>query len=135
MRVALTGATGFTGRFVSAALKQIGVSAIPLPADLRDVEAIRQGVVATEFDCLIHLAGRAFVDAADWGAFYAVNQLGTYNLLDIVAQVRPGVRCILSSSAQVYGPGAEGLIAEDATCQPANHYAVSKRAMEVGADL
>ncbi len=42
---------------------------------------------------------------------------------------------MLASSAQVYGPGAEGLIAEDATTRPANHYAISKLAMEQGAAL
>lgn len=135
MRVALTGATGFTGRFVSAALRQIGASVTPLRVDLRDCEAVQHAVDTIEFDCVIHLAGHAFVNASDWQAFYAVNQLGTYNLLQAVAARAPGVRCILSSSAQVYGPGAEGLITEAAVCQPSNHYAVSKRAMELGADL
>ena len=135
MRVALTGATGFTGRFVSAALEQVGALAIPLRVDLRDSEAVQHAVHAIDFDCMIHLAGQAFVNAEDWQAFYAINQIGTYNLLQAVAGKAPGTRCILSSSAQVYGPGAAGLITEEASCHPANHYAVSKHAMEIGADL
>jgi nucleoside-diphosphate-sugar epimerase len=135
MRVALTGATGFTGRFVSAALEAAGVTPVALQADLRDPHAVDAAIDAVEFDRVIHLAGHAFVNAADWQAFYTVNQLGTLNLLNAVARKAPGARCVLASSAQVYGPKAEGLIAEDAATNPSNHYAISKRAMEQGADL
>jgi nucleoside-diphosphate-sugar epimerase len=133
MRVAVTGAGGFTGRFVVAALTRHGATCVPLNADLRDPAAIEREVEAIDCDRLIHLAARAFVDQSDWEAFYAVNQLGTFHLLDAFARRRPGLRCILASSAQVYGQGAEGLISEDAATAPANHYAVSKLAMEQGA--
>lgn len=133
MRVALTGGSGFTGRYVAAALDQQGIDSFDLDADLTDASAVDRAVEEATFDGLIHLAGRAFVDASDWEAFYQVNQLGTYHLLHAVARVRPGTRCVLASSAQVYGQGAEGLIAEDAPTAPANHYAVSKLAMELGA--
>lgn len=135
MRVALTGASGFTGRFVAEALEAAGVSCVPLIVDLCDKVAVEEAVAGMDFDRVIHLAGRAFVNASDWSAFYAVNQIGTLNLLDAVARARSGARCILASSAQVYGPGAEGLISEEAPTNPANHYAVSKRAMEQGAAL
>jgi len=135
MRVALTGATGFTGRFVSAALERAGATPVVLQCDLRDQAAVDQAVDGLDFDRLIHLAGHAFVDASDWSSFYTVNQLGTLNLLDAVSRRKPGARCILASSAQVYGPNAEGLITEDAATNPVNHYAISKRTMEDGADL
>lgn len=135
MRVAVTGANGFTGRFVSAALKRAGATPVALHADLRESAAVDRAVDAADFDRLIHLAGHAFVDASDWQSFYTVNLLGTLNLLDAVARRKPGARCILASTAQVYGPGAEGLIAEDAPINPVNHYAISKRAMERGSDL
>jgi nucleoside-diphosphate-sugar epimerase len=135
MRVALTGANGFTGRFVRAALEQAGATPVTLQVDLRDPDAVDRAVGSLDFDRVIHLAGHAFVDATDWHAFYAVNQLGTLNLLDAVARKQPGTRCILASSAQVYGPRAEGLIAETSPTKPFNHYAISKRAMEQGADL
>lgn len=135
MRVALTGATGFTGRFVSAALEQVGATPVVLQVDLRDQTAIDQAVDGLDFDRVIHLAGHAFIDASDWQSFYAVNQLGTLNLLDAVSRKKPGTRCILASSAQVYGPNAEGLITEDAPTNPVNHYAISKRTMEEGAEL
>lgn len=135
MRVALTGANGFTGRFVSAALQQVGATPVALQVDLQDQDAVVQTVAALDFDRVIHLAGHAFIDATDWQSFYTVNQLGTFNLLDAVARKKPEARCILASSAQVYGPKAEGLISEDAPTNPVNHYAISKRTMEQGADL
>ncbi|QOT70720.1 GDP-mannose 4,6-dehydratase [Sphingobium fuliginis] len=135
MRVALTGATGFTGRFVTSALEKAGLTPVALRVDLRNKDAVDKVVNATDFDRVIHLAGHAFVEAADWQSFYSINQLGTLNLLDAVARKRPGARCIIASSAQVYGPHAEGLILEDAPTNPTNHYALSKWAMERGAEL
>lgn len=133
MRVALTGASGFTGRFVAETLVQAGATCFALEADLTDAAAIERAVAEAKFDRVIHLAAKAFVNASDWEGFYTVNQLGTFHLLEAVARHHPGTRCVLASSAQVYGPGAEGLIAEDAPTNPANHYAVSKLAMELGA--
>jgi GDP-6-deoxy-D-talose 4-dehydrogenase len=133
MRVAVTGAGGFTGRFVTDALAARGAEWVALDADLTDGDAVERAVAETPFDRVIHLAARAFVGVADWEGFYQVNQLGTFRLLDAVARHRPGARVVMASSAQVYGPGAEGLIAEDAPTRPANHYAVSKLASEWGA--
>lgn len=135
MRVALTGAGGFTGRHVAAALETAGVECVALDADLLDVAAVERAVANTAFDRLIHLAAQAFVGRSDWRGFYAVNQHGTFTLLDALARHRAGARVVLASSAQVYGPGAQGLIDEDAPTHPANHYAVSKLAMEGGAWL
>ena len=135
MRVAVTGAHGFTGRYVTHALRAASIDHLHLSCDLTDPAEVENAVERETFDRVIHLAGSAFVGEADWRGFYAVNQLGTFNLLDAVARIRPGTRLILASSAQVYGPGAEGLIAEEAGTDPANHYAVSKLAMETGAKL
>lgn len=135
MRVAVTGADGFTGRFVAEALRSAGAEPIALRVDLTDADAVAHTVDATAFDRVIHLAGVAFAGGTDWRAFYAVNQIGSLNLLEAIARKAPGTRCVLASSAQVYGPGAQGLIAETAPTNPANHYAVSKRAMELGASV
>ncbi|SOB80594.1 UDP-glucose 4-epimerase [Sphingomonas guangdongensis] len=133
MRVALTGADGFTGRYVAEALTAAGATCVALSADLLDGAAIDRAVAETDLDRVIHLAAKAFVGDADWVSFYQVNQLGTYRLLDAIARHRPGARVIIASSAQVYGPGATGLIAEGAPTRPANHYALSKLAAEWGA--
>jgi nucleoside-diphosphate-sugar epimerase len=131
MRVAVTGADGFTGVYVLAALAGAGLDCRSLSADLTDPEAIAAEVAQAPFDRLIHLAGEAFVASDEWRRFYEVNQLGTLTLLETVAAAHPGVRCILASSAQVYGPSASGLVDENHPTAPNNHYAFSKLAMEV----
>lgn len=135
MRVALTGADGFTGRYVAAELDRRGIEWHAIKADVTDSEAIDAAVSAHHFDALIHLAAVAFAGGNDWHSFYAVNQIGTFNLLEAVARHRCGCVCLLASSAQIYGPGASGLIDESAPANPANHYAVSKYAMERGAAI
>lgn len=135
MRVALTGADGFTGRYVTAELDRRGIDWVALGADITDAAAVNAAIEAQPFDALIHLAAIAFAGGNDWNAFYRVNQLGTFNLLDALARYRPGTVCLLASSAQIYGPGASGLIDESAPANPSNHYAVSKYAMELGATI
>jgi len=133
MRVGVTGAAGFTGRYVGEALAARGSVMVPLVADITDAAAIDAEVEASSFDGLLHLAAIAFVGGPDWRNLYTVNQLGTYNLLEAVARHRPGARCILASSAQVYGIQPSGFVREDARPMPTNPYAVSKYAMELGA--
>jgi nucleoside-diphosphate-sugar epimerase len=135
MRVAVTGPSGFTGRFIADSLARRGMECVPLSADLTDRLAVEAEVEGASFDRLIHLAAMAFVDAADWTPFYSVNQLGTFYLLEAVARHHPGARCILASSAQVYGSGAKDLVTENSATSPGNHYAISKLAMEHGAAL
>jgi len=131
MRVALTGADGFTGAYLEAALIRNGIECLALSADLTNPAAVKAEVAGAQFDRLIHLAGEAFVASGDWRRFYEVNQIGTLALLEAVAERRPRARCILASSAQVYGPAASGLVAEDHPTRPNNHYAFSKLAMEI----
>lgn len=133
MRVGLTGASGFTGRHVEAAAAARGIQIVPLSLDLTDPASIDAAIRDTDFDRLIHLAAIAFVNGSDWRQFYGVNQIGSFALLEAVARHKPGARVLLASSAQVYGPGASGRISESAPVSPANHYAVSKYAMELGA--
>ncbi len=133
MRVAVTGADGFTGRYLCEVLHARGVDTVSLTADLADGDAVAGEVASKPFDRLVHLAAQAFVGSNNWRGFYTVNQMGTYSLLDAVAKHRPGARCVIASSAQIYGPQASGLIDEGALPAPGNPYAVSKYAMELGA--
>lgn len=133
MRIAVTGAEGFTGRYLAQALATRGSEMVSLSADISDAAAIDAEVAAASFDGLLHLAAVAFVGVSDWRSFYSVNQIGTYNLLEAVARHHRGVRCVLASSAQVYGPQASGIVNEEARPDPYNPYAVSKYAMELGA--
>lgn len=133
MRVLVTGAGGFTGRPLFEALRQRGDEPHALQADLRDSSAIIAEVAAVRPDATIHLAARAFVASSDFDAFYAVNQIGSFHLLDALAEHVPGSPVLLASSAQVYAADQQGLLDENAPIRPANHYGLSKRAMEMGA--
>lgn len=133
MRIAVTGSAGFTGRYLIEALRKQGHEPVPLAADLTDAPALRREVAAAAPDAAIHLAALSFVHLDDFDAFYRVNQIGTFNLLAALAETRPGITVLLASSAQVYGDDATGLIDEDHSLSAANHYGLSKLAMEMGA--
>ena len=131
MKLLLTGADGFTGRPFRKHAEAAGFEVIPLRADLTDAEAIGQEVLAAQPDYVVHLAGIAFVGHAREEAFYAVNVLGTTNLLDALARLpMPPAMTLLASSANVYGNCAQSPITEKQPAAPVNHYAMSKLAME-----
>lgn len=135
MRVAITGAAGFTGRPLIHHLTARGDDPVALTADVTVPDEVTREIAEVRPDAVIHLAAKAFVLSDDVGAFYTVNQIGTVHLLDAIAAARPGITVLLASSAQVYGAQATGLIGEDAALAPSNHYAVSKAAMEMAAAL
>jgi nucleoside-diphosphate-sugar epimerase len=134
MRVALTGADGFTGTYLRAEFARLGIQTEALRADLTDPEAVRAEIEGASFECVVHLAGEAFAASREWRRFYEVNLLGTLTLLGAVAERRPGMRCILASSAAVYGPAATGVVTEEQLPRPSSHYGFSKLAMEICAD-
>ena len=131
MKILLTGADGFTGRHFAEKATDAGHQIVPLRADLRDEAALRSEVLAAQPDAVVHLAAIAFVGHADLGAFYAVNVVGTTNLLDALALLpTPLHRVLLASSANVYGNSEHSPLSEMDPPAPANHYAMSKLAME-----
>lgn len=131
MRILLTGADGFTGRPFTERAKAAGHTVLPLLADLTNADALREEVLATAPDAVVHLAAISFVGHSSDHAFYAVNVVGTTNLLNAVAElpVRPH-RVLLASSANIYGNTAHSPIAETQAPAPVNHYGMSKLAME-----
>ncbi len=151
-RVLVTGASGFTGRYMIAQLKGqgcrvIGAGSRPdgmgvvgadefLSMDLRDAIDVARVVEEARADYVVHLAAVAFVGHGDVDDFYRVNLLGTRNLLQALAMAahRPE-RVLVASSANVYGNATEGVIDETIAPAPANDYAVSKLAMEYAAQL
>lgn len=135
MRIGVTGLDGFTGVYLARVLAEGGHEALSLATEITDAAAVDRAVEAMKPDAVVHLAGRAFVDSADFASFYAVNQVGTFHLLDALARHVPHISVLLASSAQVYGPEAAGLVTEDAPLAPNNHYALSKAAMEIGSRL
>lgn len=131
MKILLTGAAGFTGHFFKLRTEQDGHSVWPLQADLTNKAAVTAEVLMAQPDAVVHLAAISFVGHADDTAFYAVNVVGTMNLLGALAALPVKPRCVLlASSANVYGNCDTSPITEAQPPAPVNHYAMSKLAME-----
>jgi nucleoside-diphosphate-sugar epimerase len=132
LRIALTGADGFTGRHFIEATQRAGHELIELRSDLTDGVGVAAETLSLEADALVHLAAISFVGYQNDRAFYDVNLFGTLNLLDALAKAkRPMKRVLISSSANVYGNSDHSPIAETEPPAPVNHYAMSKVAMEL----
>lgn len=160
MRVLVTGADGFVGQHVLAALLERGHHAVggirgpepdldTLPDDsadrvewttfeLRDAASVRHLVGATQPDALLHLAGLTSV-AASWEdpeATFHVNAHGTLHLLQALREMEPGPDprpVVLVGSAEAYGRNGteDAPLTEDVPLRPLNPYAASKAAQEM----
>lgn len=131
MKILLTGADGFTGRHFAQNAAKAGYRITRLTADLTDRVAVQEQVRLAQPDAVVHLAAISFVGHADEAAFYAVNVIGSMNLLGAVAALpcSPS-KVLLASSASIYGNCEASPIAEGQSPAPVNHYAASKLAME-----
>jgi nucleoside-diphosphate-sugar epimerase len=134
-RVLVTGLRSFTGPYLARALAQAGheVHGADEAAgfDLRRPASLESALAAVQPDYVVHLAALSSVTHADAAELYAVNTVGTANLLEAIAQAAPSVRkVLLASSANVYGNSEADPIDEGVPPAPVNHYACSKLAME-----
>jgi GDP-6-deoxy-D-talose 4-dehydrogenase len=153
--VLVTGAGGFTGRYLVAALAEAGHTVHALVSggkaigdlksshdvryrecDLLRPEQIAEVVDDIKPDKVAHLAAIAFVGHGDVETIYRTNIVGTRNLLHALARLEaPVSNALLVSSANVYGNASQGRIDENSPTAPANDYAVSKLGMEYMAAL
>lgn len=157
-RLALvTGAGGFTGRYVTERLLDSGYNVAGLThssnvtdvspdeksrrfrlysCDLLDLARLSAVLAQIRPSHVVHLAGIAFVAHGDVDAVYRTNIIGTRNLLQALADngIEP-VSVILASSANIYGNADVDPIDESISPNPVNDYAVSKLAMELMAKL
>lgn len=149
----VTGATGFAGRHLLAALTQHGPvhawgrpGGHPIPdaspdvvrwraVDLLDSEAVRNAIAADRPSAIYHCAGIADVHGAWRGAAPAlrVNVIGTARLLDAVAAAGLSCRVLITGSALVYRRSAAP-IRESDPLGPSSPYGVSKLAQEMTAE-
>lgn len=146
MRVLVTGARGFVGRHLTAALRARGHDVFEadrgahedaLPVDVTDALAVRAAFDLVQPDAVAHLAAQAFVPAslAEPGETFAINACGTLHVLDAaraVAQDGARARVLVASSADVYGaqPPQAYPLRETTAPLPRNPYAASKVAAE-----
>lgn len=147
----VTGATGFIGSHIAAALSQVScdltlvdrsprLDRIPAPGSAT-VAFHRMSVCDDDFfhlvarikpDFIIHMAGNANVAAsvADPGMDFDINLRATFRLLETLREFRSQPFLLLASSAAVYGNPVRLPIAEVDPTVPISPYGVAKLAME-----
>ncbi|MFL1463228.1 NAD-dependent epimerase/dehydratase family protein [Roseococcus sp. DSY-14] len=141
-RFLLTGANGFLGTHLLAALRARGLEAWALsrrrpdglapdrwlPLDTaEDAPALRAALAAAAPDAILHAAGAATGGPA---ALYAANAVFAAHLLAAAAEAAPAARLVLAGSAAECGPlpEAEMPLREDAAPRPRDAYGISKLA-------
>jgi nucleoside-diphosphate-sugar epimerase len=139
----VTGIDGFTGPYVKQHLEALGYRVYGITnnyhnnaidtftANLLKREEIVKAVSLVNPEVVIHLAAVSFVADDDIDNMYAINIVGTRNLLQALA----GQQClprsiVLASSATIYGNSRTSFLDEDTELAASNDYGVSKLAME-----
>jgi GDP-4-dehydro-6-deoxy-D-mannose reductase len=139
--VLITGAGGFVGGHLTAALKAnhpdwtqdapggaVGV-------DVTDPDAVGRWIGESQPDMVVHLAAVAAVTASvkDPRLAWRVNLDGVLNVVLALQEYAPAAHLLFVSSAEVYGQSLNtGLpVNEDALLQPVNPYAASKASADI----
>ena len=141
-RILVTGAKGFVGTYLRAALvarwPEAHVTSLVVggdsgsgfvTADLLDATAIDAAVARAKPEIVIHLAAQASVtrSTADREAAFAVNLGGSLNLALAVARQAPEATLLFASTSEVYGASfLAGPVTETSPTLPLNDYAKSK---------
>lgn len=131
--ILVTGATGFIGTKVVAALKASGKTVVPIGSKDCDITDLKQVLylyqkaeaMGIRLTHVVHLAGIIAVSKS-WDEpelFFRVNTHGTMNVLELCRQYGLSMTYI---SAYIYGQPEELPIKEDANIKPNNPYAQSK---------
>lgn len=133
-RILITGASGFVGRHLTAALA--GKAAlITAPFDVRDADACAAAVRVAAPDACIHLAGIASPVQArnEPDLAWQVNLMGTLNLARAVLAEAAACRFVFVSTSEVYGESfrAGTPLDESAVLAPMNTYAATKAAADL----
>jgi GDP-4-dehydro-6-deoxy-D-mannose reductase len=138
VRILITGASGFVGRWLVRELEAAGHEAIGTPAssqlDITDQRAVAALLRATRPDAVAHLAGLSYGPDArrEPDRALAVNEGGTRTLMTEVAAASRTTPVLVVSSSEVYGnPAAADLpLSESAPLLAEQPYGLSKLAQE-----
>ena len=152
MRVLITGASGFVGQHLVAALAALPdapqivagtygedslglLNARAVSLDVTDAERTLAVIQAEQPTHVMHLAGISVISQANREVrrTWEVNAQGTLNVALAIKAGAPACRLIFCSSAQVYGGSFRSgkPLAEDAPLDPENFYAASKAAADI----
>lgn len=138
-RLLVTGARGFVGQHVQAAVAagEFGATefiAPPQSWDLRDALQVGELISRVRPTAVLHLAAQSFVPRSfeDPQETYAINVMGTLNLLTALKASNFRGRLVYASSGDVYGrvPDEAMPVDERRIPEPRSPYAASKVAAE-----
>lgn len=148
MRALVTGASGFVGRYLVAALRRSGADVLAcggphdraedyVRLDLSNIETMRTALERSRPTVVFHLAAQAFVpeSLAEPMETYEINAIGSARLAAAIREYAAGSpppRLFFASSAEVYGQRTrdELPLRECLDLRPGNPYAASKAAAE-----
>ena len=148
-RVAVTGGSGFIGRWVVSTLVSLGAELEILDllcpdesaragqsfrqVDLRDLDAVVQLVRERNPEVLIHLAGQGGVSESHSNPIEAFerNIVCTYNTLEACRRSAALVAIVVASSNHIYGPQRQQPTGEEAPLNGESIYGTSKLCADV----
>jgi UDP-glucose 4-epimerase len=128
--IAVTGSSGFIGKYLTGALLDENYKVIEIDLDTGiDLTSREEAEKIPPFDAIVHLAGRSFVPdsfSKPW-EFYRVNMLSTLNVVELARKYK--ARALFFSS-YLYGVPQYLPIDEKHPLAPHNPYAQSKLVCE-----